>query len=395
MNSTITESATKETAGRLSKSAAYFAAFIALGLTMASLGPTLPGLAEQTRAQLSQISFLFTARSLGYLLGSIQGGRLYDSRRGHPVMASVLLLMVASLALTPLVPALWILTAIMLVLGIAEGVLDLGGNLLLVWVHRNKVGPFMNGLHFFFGVGAFLAPVIVAQAVLMSGGITWAYWALALMILPIAGLLLYLPSPDNQKAGEAGQEKRANPLLVALIAVFFFLYVGAEGSYGGWIFTYATRLGLGDAATAALLTSAFWGALTLGRLLAIPLAARFSPRTLLVSDLAACLVFMAVILLWPGSNLAVWTGTLGMGLAMASIFPTTISLAESSMAITGQATRWFFVGAGSGGMFHPWLIGQLFEPIGPQVTMVAILVNLVLLWVVLAALMMAARKTSR
>lgn len=395
MNSTITESATKETAGRLSKSAAYFAAFIALGLTMASLGPTLPGLAEQTRAQLSQISFLFTARSLGYLLGSIQGGRLYDSRRGHPVMAGVLLLMVASLALTPLVPALWILTAIMLVLGIAEGVLDLGGNLLLVWVHRNKVGPFMNGLHFFFGVGAFLAPVIVAQAVLMSGGITWAYWALALMILPIAGLLLYLPSPDNQKAGEAGQEKRANPLLVALIAVFFFLYVGAEGSYGGWIFTYATRLGLGDAATAALLTSAFWGALTLGRLLAIPLAARFSPRTLLVSDLAACLVFMAVILLWPGSNLAVWTGTLGMGLAMASIFPTTISLAESSMAITGQATRWFFVGAGSGGMFHPWLIGQLFEPIGPQVTMVAILVNLVLLWVVLAALMMAARKTSR
>lgn len=395
MNSTITESATKETAGRLSKSAAYFAAFIALGLTMASLGPTLPGLAEQTRAQLSQISFLFTARSLGYLLGSIQGGRLYDSRRGHPVMAGVLLLMVASLALTPLVSALWILTAIMLVLGIAEGVLDLGGNLLLVWVHRNKVGPFMNGLHFFFGVGAFLAPVIVAQAVLMSGGITWAYWALALMILPIAGLLLYLPSPDNQKAGEAGQEKRANPLLVALIAVFFFLYVGAEGSYGGWIFTYATRLGLGDAATAALLTSAFWGALTLGRLLAIPLAARFSPRTLLVSDLAACLVFMAVILLWPGSNLAVWTGTLGMGLAMASIFPTTISLAESSMAITGQATRWFFVGAGSGGMFHPWLIGQLFEPIGPQVTMVAILVNLVLLWVVLAALMMAARKTSR
>jgi hypothetical protein len=34
-------------------------------------------------------------------------------------------------------------------LGMAEGALDVGGNTLLVWVHQEKVGPFMNGLHFF------------------------------------------------------------------------------------------------------------------------------------------------------------------------------------------------------------------------------------------------------
>ena len=48
--------------------AAYFVAFIALGLTAGSLGPTLPALAEQTHVGLSAISYLFTARSLGFAL---------------------------------------------------------------------------------------------------------------------------------------------------------------------------------------------------------------------------------------------------------------------------------------------------------------------------------------
>jgi len=62
----------------------YYAAFIALGLVSASLGPTLPGLANNTGSQLSHISLLFVARSSGYLAGSLLGGRLYDRITGHP-----------------------------------------------------------------------------------------------------------------------------------------------------------------------------------------------------------------------------------------------------------------------------------------------------------------------
>ena len=62
-----------------------------------------------------------------------------------------------------------------------------------------------------------------------------------------------------------------------MIALLLFLFVAAEASYGGWVYTYALKLGIGSATTAAYLTSAFWGALTLGRLVSIPLAARFRP----------------------------------------------------------------------------------------------------------------------
>jgi FHS family Na+ dependent glucose MFS transporter 1 len=390
--SSPTDSAATGRSDRISKTIAYYVAFVALGLVTAALGPTLPGLADHTHTLLSQISFLFTARALGYLLGSLLGGRLYDRMPGHPVMAGVLVLMASMLIFVPLIPALWLLTIVLLFVGATEGTLDVGGNALLVWVHGREVGPFMNGLHFFFGVGAFLSPIIIAQAVLLSGDIQWAFWTLALLVLPVALLLARLSSPAAPKITQDGPSGQVNILLALIISLFFLLYVGAESSFGGWIYTYATALDLSDKTTAAYLTSVFWGALTAGRLLSIPVAARFRPRAILFGDLAGCLISVGVILLWPGSSTVVWIGVFGVGFSMASIFPTMISFAGRHMTLTGRVTAWFFVGSSSGGMILPWVIGQLFESIGPRVTMVAIFSDLVLAIAVFLAVMFYATK---
>jgi FHS family Na+ dependent glucose MFS transporter 1 len=393
MSSTTTTLTRPASANKLAQTAIYYAAFIALGLASASLGPTLGGLAQHTHTRLSEISFVLSARALGNLIGSLVGGRAYDRWPGHIVMVGVFVLMAAMLALAPVIPLLWLLTAVLLVLGMGEGAMDVGGNTLLMWVHRSEVGPFMNGLHFFWGVGAFLSPIIVAQAVLISGDITWAYWMLAVLMLPVTLGLLRLPSPVPQSSSQVSESKRANHiLLVILIASFLFLYVGAEGSLGGWIFTYTVALRLSSETAAAYLTSAFWGSLTVGRLLAIPIAARLRPRSILLMALAGCLMSMGIILLWPTSLVAVWAGAIGTGLAMASIFPTTLSLAESRLHITGQMTSWFLVGSSLGGMTVPWIIGQLFEPVGAYATMVTIMAAIVLMAGVFVAMMLAARQ---
>ncbi len=75
-----------------------------------------------------------------------------------------------------------------------------------------------------------------------------------------------------------------------------------------------------------------------------------------------------------------------MGLSIAPMFPTSISLAERRMAITGRVTGWFLVGASLGSMSMPLLIGQLFEPIGPQVVMIIILIDVLLALGVLVAI---------
>jgi fucose permease len=371
----------------MAATAGYFGSFVVLGLAVAALGPTLPSLAENTGSSLGMISLLFTAHSLGYLLSAVFGGYLYDRLPGHPVMVACLLLIGAMLALVPIVPELWLLFAIFLIEGLAAGSLDIGGNTLLVWYHREGVGPFMNALHFFFGVGAVLAPIVIAGLVALSGGITWAYWALALLALPAALWLLPRPSPAAPEAAEDEPTGGVKLVLVALIALLFFLYVGAELGFGGWVYTYALTLGLGTETSAATLTSGYWGALTLGRLLGIPVAARVRPRSILAGSLLGGLLSIVLIMLRPQSTVALWAGTLGMGLLTGPVFATVMVLAGRHMTITGRLTGRFFIGASLGGMFLPWLIGQLFVPAGPQSLLVAVAASLALalgaLWVFL------------
>ena len=378
---------------------AYFAAFVALGLSHASLGPTLVSLAAQVGVGLVQISYGLSARSAGYLIGSVLGGRLYDAVKGHPVVAAMLALIAIGLAALPMAPGIAVLVAVLFGLGMAEGALDVGVNTLVVWVHRRNISPYMNALHFFFGLGAFLSPLIVAQAVRLGGGIRAAYWVLAALMLPVAAAIARVPSPSAEdRTGETPAEPGAqvhargnDALLLFLLPLFFFLLVGVEGSFGNWIATYAQAMGLGDVTTAAYLTSAFWGALTLGRLLSVPLAVRFTPRQVLAVDLAGCLLSVGVLLAWPGVRVATWVGTFGAGLCMASAFPTSLSLAERHLRITGTITSLFFVGGSLGGMALPWIIGQLFERIGPSVTIGAMATALTLCIAVFGAIVVRTR----
>ena len=187
---------------RIAQSAGYFAAFIAMGMYGASLGPTLPGLAAQTGSGLSQISILFSARALGYLVGSVATGRLYDRLSGNRVMAVMLALMMVGMIAAPAIALLPLLVGVFLFLGITEAGVDVGGNTLIVWRHGARVGPFMNAMHFCYGVGAFIAPIVVAQAILRSGGITWAYRVLALLMLPAVIWVGRTPSPRPPAAHE-------------------------------------------------------------------------------------------------------------------------------------------------------------------------------------------------
>jgi FHS family Na+ dependent glucose MFS transporter 1 len=372
-------------AARRAATAGYYGSFIIFGLLTAALGPTLPGLARNTGTALAQISFVFTAQALGYLMGSVYGGHLFDRLPGHRLLFGVLLGMSVLAFFVPSISVLWLLVLVFILLGAMQGSLEVGDNTLLVWMYRDGVGPYINALHFFFGVGAVLSPIIIARAIASGGDFHWVYWVLSLLAIPVAVWLVRLPSPTNPHKSQSGQSARANPLLVALVAVLLFLYVGAEASYGGWIYTYTiNQFEAHPAASAALLTSAFWGALTVGRLVSIPMAARVKPATILVVDLLGCLLSLGIILIWPSSLAAVWVGTLSLGFFMAAFFPTTVTLAGQKMHITGRVSGWFFVGAGAGGMILPWLIGQLFEVIGPGITITFIMVDLLITLGVLA-----------
>lgn len=358
--------------------AVYYLVFILLGLTLAAEGSTLLKLAEHTASEIDEISLIFFFGALGYLVGSYTSGRLYDRLPGHQLMGAMLVLLGIFLIFVPLVTSLALLIGLVLVLGFAKGALDVGGNTLLLWVHHEQVGPFMNGLHAFFGLGATLTGAIAARVLDTTGDVHWVFWIFSMMSFPIAFLVWRLPSPQARAVPAEHKDTGIPVLPIAIMATCFILYVGAEVSYGNWIYAYAVKLGLYTEITANSLNSAFWGFFTLGRLLAIWISTRLRPLTILYLDFAGCILSMGLLILFRDSATFLWIGSILLGISFASIFPTFITLSEERMHVTGTITGWFLVGGSIGGMIVPVLIGQAFDRFGPT-SMIMIVFSTILL----------------
>jgi MFS transporter, FHS family, Na+ dependent glucose transporter 1 len=361
----------------------YYFLFICLGLDSAILGPTLPALASQTASRLGQMGLVFLVGAIGYTLGTILGGRVFDRLPGHPVLGIAQLCAAVLIFFIPLASSLWILLAILVCKGLAEGFVNTGANALLLWTHGQKVAPFMNGLHFFFGLGAFLSPFLVAQVVGVAGGYRFAYWALAafaalvgLRMLTMAGS----PHPSQAHPKDSAQSSH-NPVPVALVIsamLFLFFYVGAEITFGGWVYTYAVTLNLASAAGAAYLTSAFWAAFTVGRLLSIPAATRFTPKQVILTALIGCISILILGIIFSSSSASLWLMAIGLGFCMAPIWPTGFTLAGQSIEMTGKVTSVILLGDSFGGMVLPTAVGKVIEGSGPRAMVYLVFSSVVL-----------------
>ena len=360
------------------RTAIYYLIIIIVGLIAAILGPSLPVLAENTGTLVGYLGVLFTIRSLGGLVGSTISGGLYDRFAGHVVLGFTLIGLAVSISTIPFLRSLWVVWIFVFFWGLGESFLDVGVNTQLIWTFGTRAAPYLNGLHFFFGVGALLAPLLYVQSLQQTGGFGPAYWLLAALMIPAMIGIFLLPSPSSPRESEKDQPIARFNRAALVICAIFFLYVGAEVSYGGWIYTYTLERGLGDPATAGLLNSAFWGMLTVGRLLSIPAALLVRPSRLLTIAFAGCIVSLVILTFGPVTPAVIWIGTLGLGFSMAPIFPTMLALAGRRMTLTGKVTSWFFIASNAGGMTVPWLTGILFATTGPGWVMPVLFVDMLL-----------------
>jgi fucose permease len=143
----------------------------------------------------------------------------------------------------------------------------------------------------------------------------------------------------------------------------------------GWYFSYAIENGV-SGQEAAYLNWGFWVAFTVGRLATIWMSVRFNATSLIVAGLTiSLLIALGLLLLAPGPQV-LWFGAIGLGMAIAPIFPNAFGLAERMLGLSGKITGFLLVGSSAGSMFWPWLTGQFFKSNGPQVMPLVVALNL-------------------
>ncbi|XP_075780104.1 sodium-dependent glucose transporter 1 isoform X2 [Pelodiscus sinensis] len=369
------------------------------GMSIASLGPTFQDLAANVNKNVSDIYYIFVGRSLGYLGGSVIGGILVDSMNPHLLLGLTMLGTAIGHYAIPWCKKALLLTALLSVVGTSMGILDTGGNVLALNIWGAEVGPHMQALHFSFALGAFVAPILTKLALgnslfpkIQTEGektnqsirsdivntlstsamklhsnmsFMWSYIFIGTFILVISLLFIILYSRTSSMRDKAKtslqkcQTAKYHYALLILLFLFFFCYVGAEVTYGSYIFNYAKVYADMKESEAAGLNSLFWGAFATCRGLAICFANCLYPGTMIMLSVIGSTVSSLFLALFSKHPVLLWVGTAAYGASMATTFPSGISWIEQYTTIQGKSASFFVVGAALGEMSIPAVVGFL------------------------------------
>ncbi|MEW6406595.1 MAG: MFS transporter, partial [Chloroflexota bacterium] len=179
--------------------AGCFLAFFIFGFTDNLKGPTLPAMLAELNIDYGVGGNILFGEYLGFLIATLITGLLAD-RFGLKlvlVLAGILLLLGVggySSFGTPLL--LW---ASMTVIGLGLGAFELGPNALIVSLHPERKGLFLNLMSVLHGLGSMLAPLFASW--LLRSNFTWraAYrWDLLLIVLFIL-LSVFLRFPKTEE----------------------------------------------------------------------------------------------------------------------------------------------------------------------------------------------------
>jgi FHS family Na+ dependent glucose MFS transporter 1 len=427
---TVSTHSKKKTRQRVITTLCLCAAFFTLGLCIAMPGTTLIDLQESTETNGSQIASIFTGRSTGYLVGSVVGGCMFDRVNQALLLALTLLLTSFATAVIPFSHNLPTLIAMIFFQGISMGFLDTGGNVALLHTWGRDSSPYMQAIHFSFGLGAFVAPLIAETFLVqrltydnltlvhvVSNNATrnnssvdvpfpfimCSYFVVSVMLafvgLSFCSIWCFIEKCVRQacvvestlKSEYTVREDRMcfRIQMLLLLFLFYFLYVGLEVTYGAFIATFAVKHLQWDKARATWLISVFWGTFAVARGMSIPAAHCVSPTQMLITDLVLSTVALSGLVVGNSLvtdtktyELIVWTCTGLLGIGMASIFPAGISWVERYVHVTGKAAAVFVVGSALGEMVLPFLTGFLVTSLHPMwlmyIELVGILANVVL-----------------
>ena len=354
---------------RRNTSYAYYLVFISLGLFGGVLGPSLDVFKERSGSSNARIAILFLVSSVGYMTGGALTGRLYDRRPGHPIVAAALVMAAVMVAALTKASALVALGTLMLLMGLATSAVDTGGNTLIAWLHGDELGPWMIALHAAFGVGSAMAALVLAVSRRATDGINAGLLVIAAVAIAASVVVIRRPSPTHlheERLGDGIAKPKPSRLALVVTSSFFFLYVGLEIGFAGWVYTFARDRGF-STTSASLLTSVFWWSFTAGRVLGIPIARFLNARNQIFLDAVVTAIGALILVASRNSASLLWVGTVVLGLGLATMFPATLNIANERVAVTGSVTSWFITASGAGGAVMPWLLGRLFDDRGSKI----------------------------
>jgi fucose permease len=406
-----------------------FFAFILIGAQDGAVGVLIPSIREYYGVNKAIVSLLLLCTSAGYLMAAFNSGLLVQKLgQRRFLLLGTGALMLGALSIST-VPAFVLLAFPFFLIGFGIATLDTGLNTYIAGLPQSTAR--LNYLHAFYGAGALLGPIIASTILVV--GFTWnnvySVW-IVLGLFFFLGVVLAFKKSDAVSESHLEIEtrnKRSSMAIVLrlpvtwIVAFFLLFYVGVEISLGTWMYSFLTEQRQQSALFSAWTVSGYWMGLTLGRIFLAKIVGWLSERT----AIQICVIgaMFGILLTWLIPIGIVSAISLCLtGFCLGPIFPTTIALmpqyfSNTNLRSVGQfpkretqppsritcvrliplnvgrhnrllATAIGLVASlgGLGGVFFPWLSGNLAQVFGLWVILplaVALTMAMLVLWMIL------------
>jgi MFS family permease len=226
-------------------------------------------------------------------------------------------------------------------LGVGFGLTVPAINELTAAFHPDRVDGSVLVLNALLGLGTALAPVFVA--IFVGLGFWWGLpvmsSVLLLVLIAISAGLPLRPEPSEGARDRAAAGRRAGiPRLFWAFAAFAVLYGFCETMNGNWSQLDMTTELHASATQASFALTAFWGMVTVGRVLFAMIARWFPPqRTYHVLPFLLAIMFVVIAVLPTGSPAAGILAFALAGFGCSALLPLTISFAGEQLVTMGAA----------------------------------------------------------
>lgn len=317
--------------------------FISLGLPDATLGIIWPSLRAEFTLPQSAMGWVFVFGAGGYISASLLAGTLIKRLGVGNLLAASTLVMVAALTGYGLANSWAMFLASSFISGLGSGAIDAGLNTYAASRFSEK---HMNWLHGCYSTGATLGPVVLTAV--LSAGLVWrlGYGTIAtvMLLLGIAFVLTRQRWNDSAPVMVTHAPRNLRQLLGQvppwLQVGAFWVYTGCEVVAGQWSFTLLTESRGLNITTAGALVGAYWACHAAGRFAFGFIVERFGAERVLRWSMVLAVAGAGLILQTFSTPLTA-VGLIGLGFALAPIFPCLMSLTPRRF---GEANSQHLVG---------------------------------------------------
>ncbi|MFB7330885.1 MFS transporter [Streptomyces adustus] len=348
---------------------ATYVYFVLCGTLMGAWVVHIPAVEERVGVSHAALGGLLVLLGLGAFAGMQVAGPLADRFGARVVVPASGVLCGASLILPGLARDPWTLAGALFVFGFCNGCLDVSMNAHAVHVEKAYGRPVMSGFHATFSVGGVVAALVAAGAA--SAGLTPVASMAAMgavgIVVALVSIRALLPSAPNAESSDSPAETEAVPGTapgsargrIWLLAVLALMVMLCEGAANDWSALHLKDVLGAPAGTAAFAYGTFAAAMTIGRLLADRLVARFGSMAILRHGAAMAAVGITLVALAPW----MWAAFIGwalFGLGLSGTVPQLFSAAGHADPAAAGANVSRVAGLGYVGMLAgPAVIGWL------------------------------------